>query len=160
MKLTQGSTSEVLVQAAELVLVPSYGDGCGAKVLLKLVVDAEVADGVVEPVHLAHDSSGVLSFPLQPFRWVPHLRAVIRKNYILKLSVGAAYSEQIKKNVLFVGAPHLLNEVFGKFQGFGSSRSVYPSAILSMGTSRSVTIKLVHGGNINQSEIPRSYIYL
>ena len=64
-----------------------YGDGCRAKVLLKFVVDAEVSDRVVKPVHLVHHSSGVLSFPLQPFMGVSHFEAVIRKP--LKFCVGA-----------------------------------------------------------------------
>ena len=68
-------TSQVLIETAVLVMVPSNGDGGTAKVLLKFVVEAEVADGVVDDVHLVHDSSGILSLPLQPFRRVSHFKA-------------------------------------------------------------------------------------
>ena len=40
-----------------LVIVPNNGDGGAVKVLLKLVVEPEVADGVVQDVQLIHDSS-------------------------------------------------------------------------------------------------------
>ena len=66
-------TSHVLIKATVLVL--SNGDRGTAKVLLKFVVEAEVADGVVDDVHLVHDSAGILSLPLQPFRLVSHFLA-------------------------------------------------------------------------------------
>ena len=59
------------------MMVPSDGDDGTAKVLLKFVVEAEVADGVEDDVHLVHNSSGILSLPLQPFRRVSHFKAEI-----------------------------------------------------------------------------------
>ena len=51
--------SQVLIEAAVLVMfLPMVMvDVCAAKVFLKFVVEAEVADGVIEEVHLVHDSS-------------------------------------------------------------------------------------------------------
>ena len=57
-------TSQVLIEAAVLVMVPSNGDGGTAKVLLKIVVEAQVADGVVDEVHLVYDSSDNLTSSL------------------------------------------------------------------------------------------------